>query len=81
MRTAKASFASAKIDADARNEIALNECAASEGMDRETLTVTLETQKAFKDMGKEIEGKVIVVPNTSNCKNSSKLAKVFRQRS
>ena len=58
----KASFASAKIDADARNEIALNECAASEGMDRETLTVTLETQKAFKDMGKEIEGKVISCP-------------------
>jgi len=55
----KASFASAKIDADARNEIALNECAASEGMNRETLTVTLETQKAFKDMGKEIEGKII----------------------
>lgn len=58
----KASFASAKIDADARNEIALNECAASEGMDRETLTVTLETQKAFKDMGKEIEGKIISCP-------------------
>jgi hypothetical protein len=58
----KTSFASAKIDADARNEIALNECAASEGMDRETLTVTLETQKAFKDMGKEIEGKVISCP-------------------
>lgn len=58
----KVSFASAKIDADARNEIALNECAASEGMDRETLTVTLETQKAFKDMGKEIEGKVISCP-------------------
>lgn len=58
----KASFASAKIDADARSEIALNECAASEGMDRETLTVTLETQKAFKDMGKEIEGKVISCP-------------------
>ena len=58
----KASFVSAKIDADARNEVALNECAASEGMDRETLTVTLETQKAFKDMGKEIEGKIISCP-------------------
>ena len=58
----KASFASAKIDADARNEVALNECAASEGMNRETLTVTLETQKAFKDMGKEIEGKIISCP-------------------
>jgi len=64
----KASFASAQVDANARNEVALNECANREGMNRETLTITLETQKAFKDMGKEIEGKIITCPTPATVK-------------
>ncbi|MBT5216332.1 MAG: hypothetical protein HOM10_01785, partial [Gammaproteobacteria bacterium] len=64
----KASFALAQVDANARNEVALNECANREGMNRETLTITLETQKAFKDMGKEIEGKIITCPTPATVK-------------
>ena len=64
----KASFALAQVDANARNEVALKECANREGMNRETLTITLETQKAFKDMGKEIEGKIITCPTPATVK-------------
>lgn len=56
---AKEAFSNAKIDADRRNDIALQECAASENMSLEELLLTMETQKAFREMNKEIEGKVI----------------------
>jgi len=56
---AKQAFANAKIDADYRNEEALKECAASENLELQELLVTLETQKAFREMNKEIEGKII----------------------
>jgi len=56
---AKQAFANAKVDADYRNEEALKECAASENLELQELLVTLETQKAFREMNKEIEGKII----------------------
>ncbi len=56
---AKQAFANAKVDADYRNEEALKECAASENLELRELLVTLETQKAFREMNKEIEGKII----------------------
>ena len=56
---AREAFRNAKIDADRRNDIALQECAASENMSLEELLLTMETQKAFREMNKEIEGKVI----------------------
>ena len=56
---AKQAFVNAKVDADYRNEEALKECAASENLELQELLVTLETQKAFREMNKEIEGKII----------------------
>ena len=56
---AKQAFANAKVDADYRNQEALKECAASENLELQELLVTLETQKAFREMNKEIEGKII----------------------
>ncbi|MEO1928773.1 MAG: hypothetical protein ABGX51_00205 [Gammaproteobacteria bacterium] len=56
---AKQAFANAKVDADYRNDEALKECAASENLELGELLVTLETQKAFREMNKEIEGKII----------------------
>ena len=50
---AKDAFANAKIDADLRNDQALKDCAASENMSLEELLVTIETQRAFKEMNKE----------------------------
>ncbi|MBI32811.1 MAG: hypothetical protein CMD98_02945 [Gammaproteobacteria bacterium] len=55
----KNSFANAKIDADIRNDIALQQCADSENLTLDALLVKMETQKAFLEMGKEIEEKVI----------------------
>ena len=55
----KDSFAKAKIDADRRNDIALQECADTENLTLDALMVKMETQKAFLEMGKEIEEKVI----------------------
>ena len=55
----KNSFANAKIDADIRNDIALQQCAESENLTLDALLVKMETQKAFLEMGKEIEEKVI----------------------
>jgi len=56
---AKQAFVNAKVDADYRNEEALKECAASEDLELQELLITLETQKAFREMNKEIEGKII----------------------
>ena len=56
---AKQAFANAKVDADYRNDEALKECAASENLELQELLITLETQKAFREMNKEIEGKII----------------------
>jgi len=56
---AKQAFANAKVDADYRNDEALKECAASENLELQELLVTLETQKAYREMNKEIEGKII----------------------
>ena len=55
----KDSFAKAKIDADRRNDVALHECADSENLTIDALILKMETQKAFLEMGKEIEEKVI----------------------
>ena len=55
----KDSFAKAKIDADRRNDVALQECADSENLTLDELILKIETQKAFLEMGKEIEEKVI----------------------
>ncbi len=66
--TARNSFANAKIDADRRNDEALKECATAEKMGLEELLVTIETQKAFKAMNKEIEGKVISCSTPSSVK-------------
>ena len=65
---AKDAFANAKIDADLRNDQALKDCAASENMSLEELLVTIETQRAFKEMNKEIEGKVISCTTPSSVK-------------
>ena len=65
---AKDAFANAKLDADQRNDQALKECAASENMSLEELLVTIETQRAFKEMNKEIEGKVISCTTPSSVK-------------
>jgi len=65
---AKQAFANAKIDADYRNDEALKECAVSENLELQELLVTLETQKAFREMNKEIEGKVISCPIPSSVK-------------
>ena len=56
---AKESFAMAKIDADRRNDIALQQCADSENLTLDELILKMETQKAFLEMGKEIDEKVI----------------------
>tara|TARA_Y100000590_G_scaffold172183_1_gene196931 strand:- start:646 stop:2313 length:1668 start_codon:yes stop_codon:yes gene_type:complete len=66
--TARNAFSNAKIDADRRNNEALKECAASENMGLEELLVTMETQKAFREMNKEIEGKVISCSTPSSVK-------------
>ncbi|MCH2476574.1 MAG: hypothetical protein MK218_01215 [Gammaproteobacteria bacterium] len=65
---AKQAFANAKIDADYRNDEALKECAVSENLELQELLITLETQKAFREMNKEIEGKVISCPIPSSVK-------------
>ena len=65
---AKDAFANAKIDADQRNDQALKDCAASENMGLEELLVTMETQRAFREMNKEIEGKVISCSTPSSVK-------------
>ena len=65
---AKDSFANAKIDADLRNDQALKDCAAAENMGLEELLVTMETQRAFREMNKEIEGKVISCSTPSSVK-------------
>jgi len=65
---AKDSFANAKIDADQRNDQALKDCAAAENMGLEELLVTMETQRAFREMNKEIEGKVISCSTPSSVK-------------
>ncbi len=65
---AKEAFANAKIDADQRNDLALKECAAAENMGLEELLVTIETQRAFREMNKEIEGKVINCTTPSSVK-------------
>lgn len=65
---AKDAFANAKVDADQRNDLALKECAASENMSLEELLMTIETQRAFKEMNKEIEGKVISCTTPSSVK-------------
>ena len=65
---AKDAFANAKIDADLRNDQALKDCAASENMGLEELLVTMETQRAFREMNKEIEGKVISCSTPSSVK-------------
>ena len=65
---AKDAFANAKIDADLRNDQALKDCAAAENMGLEELLVTMETQRAFREMNKEIEGKVISCSTPSSVK-------------
>ncbi|MCH2478431.1 MAG: hypothetical protein MK201_01680 [Gammaproteobacteria bacterium] len=65
---AKDAFANAKIDADQRNDQALKDCAAAENMGLEELLVTMETQRAFREMNKEIEGKVISCSTPSSVK-------------
>ena len=65
---AKDSFANAKIDANQRNDQALKDCAAAENMGLEELLVTMETQRAFREMNKEIEGKVISCSTPSSVK-------------
>ena len=65
---AKDSFANAKIDANQRNDQALKDCAAAENMGLEELLVTMETQRAFREMNKEIEGKVISCSPPSSVK-------------
>ena len=65
---AKDAFANAKIDAGLRNDQALKDCAAAENMGLEELLVTMETQKAFREMNKEIEGKVISCSTPSSVK-------------
>ncbi len=65
---AKEAFANAKIDAGLRNDQALKDCAAAENMGLEELLVTMETQKAFREMNKEIEGKVISCSTPSSVK-------------
>ena len=65
---AKQSFANAKIDADYRHDEALKECAAVENLELQELLMTLETQKAFREMNKEIEGKVISCPTPASVK-------------
>ena len=65
---AKDAFANAKIDAGLRNDQALKDCAASENMGLEELLVTMETQRAFREMNKEIEGKVISCSTPSSVK-------------
>ena len=65
---AKDAFNNAKIDADQRNDQALKDCAASENMGLEELLVTMETQRAFREMNKEIEGKVISCSTPSSVK-------------
>ena len=65
---AKDAFANAKIDAGLRNDQALKDCATSENMSLEELLVTIETQRAFKEMNKEIEGKVISCTTPSSVK-------------
>ena len=56
---AKDSFVKAKVDAEKRNDIALQECADSNNFTLDELLIKMETQKAFMEMGKEIEEKVI----------------------
>ena len=65
---AKDAFANAKIDAGLRNDQALKDCAAAENMGLEELLVTMETQRAFREMNKEIEGKVISCSTPSSVK-------------
>jgi len=65
---AKDAFANAKIDAGQRNDQALKDCAAAENMGLEELLVTMETQRAFREMNKEIEGKVISCSTPSSVK-------------
>jgi len=65
---AKDAFANAKIDANRRNDQALKDCAAAENMGLEELLVTMETQRAFREMNKEIEGKVISCSTPSSVK-------------
>ena len=65
---AKDAFANAKIDAGRRNDEALKDCAATENMGLEELLVTMETQRAFREMNKEIEGKVISCSTPSSVK-------------
>ena len=65
---AKDAFSNAKIDADQRNDQALMECATSEKMNLEELLITMETQRAFREMNKEIEGKVITCSTPSSVK-------------
>ena len=65
---AKDAFANAKIDANQRNDQALKDCAAAENMGLEELLVTMETQRAFREMNKEIEGKVISCSTPSSVK-------------
>ena len=56
---AKDSFVKAKVDAERRNDIALQACADDNNFTLDELLVKMETQKAFMEMGKEIEEKVI----------------------
>ena len=65
---AKNSFAAAKVDADRRNDEALQRCADDEDLSLDQLQIRLETQKAFNDMGKEIDGKVITCTLPSSVK-------------
>ena len=56
---AKDSFVKAKVDAERRNDIALQKCADTNNFTLDELLIKMETQKAFMEMGKEIEEKVI----------------------
>ena len=56
---AKDSFVKAKVDAERRNDIALQACADDNNFTLDELLIKMETQKAFMEMGKEIEEKVI----------------------
>ena len=76
---AKESIAMAKIDADKRNDVALQQCADTENLTLDQLILKMETQKAFQEMGKEIEEKVIKCQLPSSVKTVENWSKFLEK--